>query len=223
MMHLNSSMELMGILIASLVGSWHCAGMCGPFAGFILKKERPARIQISYHFGRLITYSTLVSVFYLLSIPVKGFLGDWIIYAILIFWAVASFFDLKFLSWKVPDAILNINKKLWASSDILGGLALGISTTLLPCFWLYAFVGLALTRKTWIEAVTVIGIFWLGTLPALFVTHIALKRIHLEFRMYSRKVSLLLVIILSIISFWMHRPVESKEECPMHSAHEMDG
>jgi uncharacterized protein len=53
------------IFIASLLGSLHCASMCGPFAAFALMrdpKRRPLLLQALYHGGRLLAYVTLGAV-----------------------------------------------------------------------------------------------------------------------------------------------------------------
>ena len=52
---------LLSALIFGLLGSFHCAGMCGPIA-FVLPIDRSNSakkiVQISlYHIGRLLTYS----------------------------------------------------------------------------------------------------------------------------------------------------------------------
>lgn len=62
---------LFSALILGLLGSFHCIGMCGPIA-FMLPVDRNNQIKqffqiLSYHFGRLATYSILGLLF--------GFLG----------------------------------------------------------------------------------------------------------------------------------------------------
>ncbi|WP_233883593.1 sulfite exporter TauE/SafE family protein [Tenacibaculum piscium] len=61
-------------LIFGLLGSFHCIGMCGPIA-FMLPVDRSNKIKqffqiLSYHFGRLFTYSLIGLLFGLLG---KGF------------------------------------------------------------------------------------------------------------------------------------------------------
>ena len=58
-------------LIFGLLGSFHCIGMCGPIA-FMLPVDRSNKVKqvfqiMSYHFGRLFTYSLIGLLF--------GFLG----------------------------------------------------------------------------------------------------------------------------------------------------
>src|SRR5205823_3884811 len=49
------------VFLASLLGSLHCAGMCGAFLAFAVGAEDPgagrrAALQGAYHIGRLCTY-----------------------------------------------------------------------------------------------------------------------------------------------------------------------
>ncbi len=46
----------MAVLLASLVGSLHCVGMCGPFALWATQGGRSHVTIASYHLGRLTTY-----------------------------------------------------------------------------------------------------------------------------------------------------------------------
>ena len=53
------------IFVASLLGSLHCASMCGPFAAFALMRDARRGawlIQALYHGGRLLAYATLGAV-----------------------------------------------------------------------------------------------------------------------------------------------------------------
>ena len=61
------------ILLVSLVGSPHCAGMCGPFIAFCVgtEKQSPSRhaaVQGAYHGGRLLSYLLLGVVAGLLGV-----------------------------------------------------------------------------------------------------------------------------------------------------------
>ena len=49
------------VLVASLLGSLHCAGMCGAFVAFAVigsPGHQPSRVALNtaYNLGRLITY-----------------------------------------------------------------------------------------------------------------------------------------------------------------------
>ena len=55
---------LLPVVAASLVGSLHCAGMCGPFTAFYAGNDTSrgrarASGHLAYHLGRLLTYAIL--------------------------------------------------------------------------------------------------------------------------------------------------------------------
>lgn len=52
---------LLAVVSASLLGSFHCAGMCGPFALFAATENGRVRATrlTAYHAGRLATYLTI--------------------------------------------------------------------------------------------------------------------------------------------------------------------
>src|SRR5512141_219921 len=58
----------MAVFLASLLGSLHCAGMCGPFVAFATLRVKEASpraqsrghtLQFAYHSGRLLAYAIL--------------------------------------------------------------------------------------------------------------------------------------------------------------------
>ena len=56
------------VFVASLLGSLHCAGMCGAFVAFAVGIDDPdaarkrARLHAAYNLGRLVTYSVLGAI-----------------------------------------------------------------------------------------------------------------------------------------------------------------
>ena len=55
-----NSISLISVFLASLLGSAHCAGMCGGFiAYYSAKANNSSTSHIAYHIGRLLTYTIL--------------------------------------------------------------------------------------------------------------------------------------------------------------------
>lgn len=55
------------VFVASLLGSLHCAGMCGAFVAFAVgdstgQPGQRAKLSVAYHGGRLATYALLGAV-----------------------------------------------------------------------------------------------------------------------------------------------------------------
>ncbi|VAX40404.1 hypothetical protein MNBD_PLANCTO03-914, partial [hydrothermal vent metagenome] len=59
---------IVSVFLASLLGSMHCAGMCGAFVAFAVGLDDPeaarkrVRLHMAYNAGRLTTYVTLGAI-----------------------------------------------------------------------------------------------------------------------------------------------------------------
>ena len=187
---------LFGVLAASIVGSIHCAAMCGAFVCLYSKTSAPRESgglssHIAYNAGRLTSYVTLGFV--------AGAIGSWIdalamiagvgrgaaIVAgtLMVAWAISV------MASSLGTHARPLGAPMWARRR-LGGFILGarswhpvfraaatgLLTTLLPCGWLYAFVVTASgTGSPWSGAV-VMGAFWVGTVPPMLGLGLGLHR-----------------------------------------------
>ena len=178
------------VVTASLLGSMHCVGMCGPLAiwasgaGESAPRHKVAVATGLYHIGRLLTYS--------LAGLLAGAIGSMvdvggealglqlaaarIVGTIMIVIGVIKLFKLSGLSPSSagdlqPSRISSLLVKLrpFIFRLPLGGraLATGLLTTLLPCGWLYLFALLAAGTGSMVTGPIVMIAFWIGTLPAL--------------------------------------------------------
>ncbi|MBI1246266.1 sulfite exporter TauE/SafE family protein [bacterium] len=175
------------ILTASLIGSGHCVGMCGPFAILASRNENPGRIRAvaslgGYHFGRLLTYVLLGLVagtagsLVDLGGSLLGWqrLAAWLTGFVMIAYGVIALLRLTRVGsvhFRLPGRLGQFVQRLYRFSGQLTGvkrsLAIGGITALLPCGWLYAFVLIAVgTSKPWAGAGVMLA-FWLGTVPLL--------------------------------------------------------
>ncbi|MGB7344193.1 MAG: sulfite exporter TauE/SafE family protein [Pirellulaceae bacterium] len=183
-------MLISAVATASLLGSMHCVGMCGPLAiwasgaGDSAGKKTVAIATFLYHIGRLLTYmiAGLIAGFIGSAIEIGG---QWMGYqvmaarvvgAIMIVVGVMKLYQLVRPSagaGKVvrPSRIGGILVKarpflfrlpIWAR-----GLTTGMLTTLLPCGWLYLFALIAAGTGSPLMGPVVMFAFWLGTVPAL--------------------------------------------------------
>ncbi len=172
-------MSYLSVLIASLLGSPHCALMCGGFAGVSAQSSRPRMTQSCYHIGRLVTYSTLGIL--------AGFLGSSlnatadkfgisnfaavICGASLIASALLNLFGKRvshtgFIPFKIFNH-LNSRVVKTVSKGPLIMFLMGIFSTLLPCGWLYTYLSLAAATGSADQGLLLMCFFWLGTLPML--------------------------------------------------------
>ena len=176
-------MSLLTVLIASLLGSPHCAGMCGGFAVFCGGQDGNSyKILALYNLGRLLTYLALGIVAGLIggAIDDVGFLLGFgqgaavVLGVVLVVWGITRFFP-SLRKFSLGFGLSSIEstggwyravlKRVGNLHPSMRSLTVGISSTLLPCGWLYSYAAVAGTRGNVPEAMLVMLIFWLGTLP----------------------------------------------------------
>ena len=174
-------------LVAGLVTSLHCAGMCGPLAcsvGSLNQGEsRRQTAQICYHLGRLLSYGTIGGL--------CGWLGEqplrWVFGspAVVLPWLlVVVFLVTAFGLWKKlprPPALdrflARLRLRAFRLSATRGGLLLGLATPLLPCGPLYLLFGASLLTGSALRGAEFALAFGLGTIPLLWLTQQSLGRI----------------------------------------------
>lgn len=201
------------VLAASLVGSPHCAGMCGPLA--VLAASGPAspaewrRRLIIYHLARLLGYACLGAIAGAVGAAMDlsaSLLGMQRIAAItagaamVVFGAIAlarlrTGRPIHFAAPRVIESALRAGHR-WASrlAPESRAAAVGSLTVLLPCGWLYAFVITAAgTARPWYGS-AVMTSFWLGTLPALSIVVLGVRRLAGRWRAYLPVATSLLMI-----------------------------
>jgi sulfite exporter TauE/SafE len=170
---------LAAVLGASVVGSLHCAVMCGPLQALYLD---PAMSRIDrwrgpalHALGRLGAYVTLGAVAGGVGAAVD--LGAALVNVqraamiiagtALIAWgvlALASALGVKLPSWKPrlwKKGLVQIRKRKPGTRAVLVGLLSGA----LPCGWLWAFVVVAGGTGGVVTGALVMMTFWLGTVP----------------------------------------------------------
>lgn len=183
----------LAILLASLLGSLHCAGMCGPFVA-IAAGDGPSlfRRQLAYHLGRLTTYVLMG-----LAAGALGQLADvaaalagvqpvavalagatLVVFGLA---ALARHAGLRLAPVQPPKAwtalITSATRAAIDRPPIARAAILGLVTTLLPCGWLYLFAVTAAGSGSPLRGAAVMAIFWLGTLPVLVALGASLHQI----------------------------------------------
>jgi len=175
------------VFVASLLGSLHCAGMCGGFVSFYSAADpstgfRRALSHIAYNGGRLVTYMILGAVFGALgqAVDMAGSLAGvgriaFVAAAVLMIlwgiWALLLALNFRMPKIPVPTFVLRRSEKMFRGlSDkppvIRAGL-LGLSSTFLPCGWLYAYAVMAAGTGSPLKGMVVMAVFWAGTVPIL--------------------------------------------------------
>lgn len=184
---------LAAVVTASVFGSLHCVGMCGPFV--LIATQTPVQPGgspkflplASYHLGRLSTYLVLGLLVGWLASATEGIAGRWgighaasilvgatlVLLGLARLWKLASPSTMRlehskwFSHWHQVIAIAR--KRIRTESPIANAYVWGLLSTWLPCGWLYLFVLAAATAGGWFPSMMMMGAFWLGTLPALSI------------------------------------------------------
>ena len=182
---------LVAITAMSLLGSMHCAGMCGAFVilattDLHAHNTRPrthSLLQAAYHAGRLCTYVALGAIAGGLgaAVDLTGSHAAGVQRTALIITAgmmiaiglgaLARLRGVRVPTLPAPRALLSVARSILSRATALPAvpraLVMGLATTLLPCGWLYTFVLAAGGTASATSGMLVMLAFWLGTLPVL--------------------------------------------------------
>ena len=179
---------MIAVLSASLLGSLHCAGMCGGLMFFALGSDQEqakgsrTKLQCAYHGGRMLTY-TLLGVIAGTIGQAIDFGGSYLglqrgaaIFAgvMMIGFGIitlARIRGIRIAHVKVPGPLRRFveraQRAAFSLTPFKRALSIGLLTTLLPCGWLYAYAFIAAgTASPFWGGITMI-VFWLGTLPVM--------------------------------------------------------
>lgn len=187
--NITTMLPLIGaVLAASVLGSLHCAGMCGGLMFFALgsdqerSKTARTKLQCAYHGGRLLTY-TLLGI-------IAGSIGQAIDFggsyiglqraaaifagALMIGFGLITLARIKGIKVRhvgVPSALRKFveraQRAAFGLTPFKRAMTIGLLTTLLPCGWLYAFAFTAAGTASPIYGGLTMIAFWIGTLPVM--------------------------------------------------------
>lgn len=176
---------VLSVLGASLLGSPHCAAMCGGFVCFFCGQggRRPSALTHgAYHAGRLAAYALLglaagtAGAGFDLAGRMAGFQRPAAVAAgmLMILWGGATLAATAGLTrgaTAAPPAFRRaISRAIAALAErppVARALAVGLLTALLPCGWLYVFVATAASTGSPGAGALVMTAFWAGTVPVL--------------------------------------------------------
>jgi len=181
------------VFIAALLGSAHCAGMCGGLACFVSGADgRGSLGTLGYNIGRWLSYATLGALAGMAGAgfdragEIAGIARPAAIVAgvLMIVWggatAIASA-GVRVPQLAVPafvrDALASAMRAVRDRPPLQRGLTLGLLTPLLPCGWLYAFVATAAAAGNAPRGAMVMTAFWLGTVPAMAALGLGAQRL----------------------------------------------
>lgn len=226
--------SLVPVVVASLVGSLHCVGMCGGLVGLYATADSAHGAprwtpHAAYHLSRLVSYSLLGALAGSLGSALDRFgaptgfadLGLALASVTLLLWGLpsllarrpgAALIRLSRVARRRPRLVQRLQCLLVTLADrlrrrpaIWRASALGVSSAMLPCGWLYAFVVLAAGTGSWTAGAGLLAAFWAGTVPALLGLGVGLRRLSEPLRARLPRLSAVLVLVVcafNIMSRW---------------------
>jgi sulfite exporter TauE/SafE len=192
-------MEFVGAWLSGLVGSVHCAGMCGGFATAC--SRRPGGLA-AWHIGRITVYAALGALAGIAGVALPG--PAWIpalLATTLLFW-----FTLGLAGW-LPEP------RLWPSGLVQRGtcalsrgssaahLGFGLLNGLLPCGLVYSALALSVAVASPWRGALAMAAFGLGTVPVLSLSAVGLRRIVMR-SLWRRRAFALLVLATGCWTIW---------------------
>ncbi len=206
------------VLVASLLGSLHCAGMCGGFVAFWAgSAEGKSRVgaHVAYSLGRLLTYVSFGALAGLLgaALDLAGELAGLqrvaalVAGSLMVAWGLAALGSA--LGWRVPGlrlpaGLARFARRAHAAAatrpPVLRAFSVGLLTTLLPCGWLHAFTISAAGTASPLAGVAIMTAFWFGTLPVLSVVGASVQALSAPLRRQVPVVSALLILTIGLLA-----------------------
>jgi len=201
-------MELWTAFLLGLVGSLHCAGMCGPLA-LALPQTRNSVLSFSagrfaYNLGRVITYCLLGIVFGLLgkTLLLAG-IQRWASIALGIFLLVGLFASRKLALWRPVTAFVGILKARMSAQfrrrSFTALLMLGLFNGLLPCGLVYVAGAGATATGSLASGVSYMAAFGAGTVPMMLAISLSGKLVPFSLRLKLQRAIPISVFILATL------------------------
>lgn len=221
-------------LVASILGSGHCVGMCGPFAmiashrttgpdGDQGVKGKSWVLPVAYNLGRLATYLVFGLVAGILGIAVNFSGQQFGLQQAAIYFAggtlilfgivgIARNLGVSFLQFGVSQKMIGWLQQGIRSSNkslpVYRAFSIGMLTSLMPCGWLYFFVIAASSTQSLLFAPVVMFAFWLGTLPVLLSLGLSSSFLMKALRSRANWIIPVLMLMIGIYSVTSRSPIE---------------
>lgn len=228
----------LAVLVASLLGSVHCAAMCGAFVCFYAAPGHVATARLrasawshaAYNGGRLVSYASLGALAGSLGgamdqvglLTGVGHVAAIVSGLLMIAWGanaalVAS--GARVLQPPVPAfaqrAMTAAMRRVREQPPAVRAATTGLVTTLLPCGWLYAFVATAAGSGSAGQGALLMTVFWAGTLPMMLTIGAGAQRLLGRHRARLPLATAIAVCVLGVLSIVGHVALAS----PAHAAH----
>jgi len=212
---------LLTVFAASLVGSLHCIGMCGPFVAFYSGADGSAGARRllshgAYSGGRLVTYAIfgLAAGGVGAALDVAGSLAGVqriagiVAGTTMILWGVLTLLQLRGVrifkhgsgNGRVAGLLRRGFSLVSDKPPMIRAAVVGLLSGFLPCGWLWAFVVTAAGTGSPVTGALVMAAFWAGTLPALLAVGFGVQLVSASLRRHVPAVTAVLLVALGLFA-----------------------
>ncbi len=209
------------VFVASVVGSLHCVGMCGPFVAFYSGSDGSAGTRrmlshAAYSGGRLVTYVLfgLAAGAVGAALDVAGSLAGFqrvaamVAGATMILWGVLALLQIRgvriFKHGSGNGRLARLFRRGFSlvsdKPPLVRASVVGLLSGFLPCGWLWAFVVTAAGTGGAIEGAAVMTAFWAGTVPALLAVGFGTQLLSAPLRRHVPAVTAVLLVALGLFA-----------------------
>ena len=214
------------VFVASLLGSLHCLGMCGPFALLAGSggAQRAAAIvpTVAYSLGRLITYSLVGLIFGTLGLALNEgtafaswqqsatyVAGGLMIVVGLVALARYAGLKVRLPAFATPlQRLLQVFFKRTVNMNPLPrALTIGALTTLMPCGWLYTFAIAAAGTGSPLLGMMLMIAFWAGTVPVMTALMLGFNKFGHTVQQRLPVVMAILVVAIGVFTMGYRAPI----------------
>jgi sulfite exporter TauE/SafE len=209
------------VFAASVVGSLHCVGMCGPFVAFYSGSDGSAGTRrmlshAAYSGGRLVTYMVfgLAAGAVGAALDVAGSLAGFqrvaavLAGATMVLWGVLALLQIRgvriFKHGSGNGRLARLFRRGFSlvsdKPPLVRASVVGLLSGFLPCGWLWAFVVTAAGTGSALAGAAVMTAFWAGTVPALLAVGFGTQLLSAPLRRHVPAVTAVLLVALGIFA-----------------------
>jgi sulfite exporter TauE/SafE len=226
---------LVTVLAASLVGSLHCVGMCGPFVAFYSGADGSSGAgrllsHAVYSGGRLVAYLLLglaagaIGAALDLAGALAGVQRVAAVVAgvVMVAWGVIALLRIrgfKIFTHSNAPLLAGWSRRAFAfvgeRPPLVRAASVGLLSGVLPCGWLWAFLVTAAGTGSSLSGAAVMAAFWLGTVPALVAVGLGAQLIGAPLRRHVPALTAVLLVALGVFAI-LARPASVKAAISTH-------
>ncbi len=206
---------LTAALLAGLLGSVHCIGMCGAFAASCTRARGGLA---AWHLGRILTYAGLGAAAGALGSLIPG--PPWVpgaVAALLLVWFALALAGLVPEPRLLPPVLSRAGSRAAAVPRAGAQFLFGLVNGLLPCGLVYSALALAIAADQPLAGALAMLAFGVGTLPALSVAALGLRKVIMT-SLWRRRLFAVLLLAVGLRTVWMRASHAGQHEPHLHDA-----